>query len=178
MWLHEACEGALGTVGALVPAGHEAIVRLNAPDDSVDDWVDAYRALFVRVAAIGEAHTATPGRAWFAHEHGNEFGHIASPAVEGTDDEQGPALVMPQRTYRLTTGTVESVAWLSGPGRRAAWRHPDLFWPADRAWFVATDVDFWSLYVAGSIPFVSDVVGAAVSPVELVDPARVLVFEE
>ena len=30
------------------------------------------------------------------------------------------------------------------------WRNPDLFWPDDRRWFIATDVDFWSLYIGGS----------------------------
>jgi hypothetical protein len=34
------------------------------------------------------------------------------------------------------------------------WRNPDLFWPQDQGWFVATDVDFWSLYIGGSTGFV------------------------
>ncbi len=173
-----ACSGAPGTVGALVPAGHDVIVRLAAPDDSVEDWVDAYRALFVRVAALGEAHTTTPRRAWFAHEDGNDFGLLTPPMVDGPDEERGPLLIMPRRTYRMTTGAVASVGQLRRPGLRASWRHPDLFWPADRSWFVATDVDFWSLYVGGTVRFVTRLMTSAVSALELVEYTTPLVFEE
>lgn len=36
------------------------------------------------------------------------------------------------------------------------WRNPDLFWPDDRRWFVATDVDFWSLYIGGDEDFTGE----------------------
>ncbi len=49
------------------------------------------------------------------------------------------------------------------------WRNPDLMWPSDNRWLLATDVDFWSLYVGGEdaliaelariLPTESDVVG-------------------
>lgn len=177
-WLRGACSGEVGTVGALMPTGYDVIVRLSAPDDAVEDWVDAYRAVFVRVASLGEGHTTTPRRAWFAHEHGNDFGLIRPPGFDASDVERGPLLIMPRRTYRLATGAVASVGQLRGPGLSSSWRHPDLFWPADRSWFVATDVDFWSLYVAGSVRFVTRLMASARSPLELVEYSTPLVFEE
>jgi hypothetical protein len=49
------------------------------------------------------------------------------------------------------------------------WRNPDLFWPDDRAWFAATDVDFWSLYVGGSSAFTSDLATRSPTQHEFVD---------
>ena len=47
--------------------------------------------------------------------------------------------------------------------------NPDLFWPTDRSWFAATDVDFWSLYVGGSTAFTSELATYASTPCEFVD---------
>ena len=44
------------------------------------------------------------------------------------------------------------------------WRNPDLFWPNDRTWFAATDVDFWSLYVGGSETFTNELAARASTP--------------
>ena len=47
------------------------------------------------------------------------------------------------------------------------WRNPDPCWPADRAWFLATDVDFWSLDVGGSCDSVDDLTDAGTTAVEV-----------
>src|SRR3546814_16840140 len=60
-----ACRGAFWTVGWLVPDGHARCVRIGAPAPDIEDWWGAYRSLFRVVAAVGAAHTSTPGRAWF-----------------------------------------------------------------------------------------------------------------
>ncbi len=69
-----------------------------------------------------------------------------------------PRLDRPDRTYVLLEGPVSAVTELRDPGSvdGASWRHPDLFWPDDRRWFVATDVDFWSLYIGGDTAFVRE----------------------
>ena len=38
-----------------------------------------------------------------------------------------------------------------------AWQSPNLLWPADRAWFLATEIDFDSTLVAGDTDFIADV---------------------
>ncbi len=178
-WLIDTCDGDPGTVGGLVPAGFDAVVRVSAPPDDVGDWIAAYRDLFGLVASIGVDHTERPRDAWFAIERANDFGQGASPWMMSTgaarsDDE--PWLVRPQRAYRLTTGPIWAVTRLIGPS--TSWRHPDLFWPDDHAWFVATDVDFWSLYVAGPDRFVSRIEALVPTGVERVDAATPLVMEE
>lgn len=62
---------------------------------------------------------------------------------------QVPRFDLPNRTYYLLEGPVSAIGQLCHPEPPGEWRNPDLFWPDDRRWFVATDVDFWSLYVGG-----------------------------
>ncbi|MEZ5409082.1 MAG: hypothetical protein R2761_13715 [Acidimicrobiales bacterium] len=64
----------------------------------------------------------------------------------------------PGRTYYLLTGPVAAAGKLRYPDSDE-WRNPDLFWPDDQRWFVATDVDFWSLYVGGSNGFIAELGG-------------------
>lgn len=52
-------------------------------------------------------------------------------------------------------GPVTAIDGLRYPGDDG-WRNPDLLWPDDHRWFVATDVDFWSLYVGGDNDLVAE----------------------
>ena len=66
------------------------------------------------------------------------------------------AFDLPIRTYYLLGGPVTAATHLRDPGEGIDWRNPDLFWPDDRRWFVATDVDFWSLYIGGHNDFIAE----------------------
>jgi hypothetical protein len=79
-----------------------------------------------------------------------------------------PRFHVPHRTHFLLSGPVDAVVDLCEPGSPERWQRPDLFWPDDRRWFVATDVDFWSLYVAGTPEFVADVAHGVDVPTEMV----------
>ena len=79
-----------------------------------------------------------------------------------------PHFDLPGRSYYLVTGPVVAATELKDPGSMSDWRNPDLFWPDDRRWFVATDVDFWSLYVGGHDDFITELVRAVPTPSELV----------
>lgn len=57
------------------------------------------------------------------------------------------------------------------------WKNPDLFWPDDRSWFAATDVDFWSLYVGGTAAFASELGRRVTTPWEFVDRSERLPIE-
>ncbi len=57
------------------------------------------------------------------------------------------------------------------------WRNPDLFWPDDRSWFAATDVDFWSLYVGGSRAFLDELSRRAPTRCEFVEDEDELPIE-
>ncbi|GLW65871.1 hypothetical protein Arub01_41150 [Actinomadura rubrobrunea] len=69
----------------------------------------------------------------------------------------GPRVRLPFRDYLLLRGPLEDATRIGdrGPG----WffpQSPNLFWPADRAWCVATDIDLDSTYVAGSAALIAE----------------------
>jgi hypothetical protein len=59
---------------------------------------------------------------------------------------------LPGRDYRLLEGPL-SAATQIGNWASPTWflpRSPNIFWPADRAWCAATEIDFDSTVVGGS----------------------------
>jgi hypothetical protein len=70
-----------------------------------------------------------------------------------TDDESALRLLrLPQRNYVLFAGPLHAALELGTrptPDRFLP-QSPNLFWPADRAWFGATEIDFDSTLVGGT----------------------------
>jgi len=197
-WISPARRGPTGTVGGLVPNAYASMIRLHAPPPKPDDWWAAYRDLYEVVADIGARHTSHPDRAWFAVWEGHGFDTVTrqvawlDPPVDdadrrardaqratlrtenrrrtaaiGAELDMVPRFALPDRTYYLMAGPVAAVAGLWDPST-GHWLNPDLFWPDDRRWFVATDVDFWSLYVGGSNDLIAELARSVVTPTEIV----------
>jgi hypothetical protein len=82
--------------------------------------------------------TGTPERCWFCVWDG----------WADLDDHGVPARVeLPGRTYLLAVGPLElATSSICAPPFD---RSPNLWWPDDREWFVATEVDFAWTYVGG-----------------------------
>ena len=56
------------------------------------------------------------------------------------------------------SGVVGDLVW---PNQEpTSWLRPDLWWPADRAWIVCTDVDLACNHVAGTEALVDEVAAA------------------
>lgn len=93
---------------------------------------------------------------------------------------QIPRFDMPHRSYYLLAGPVSAANQLNDPGSAfgVTWRNPDLFWPDDRRWFVATDVDFWSLYVGGDHDLITELAHNLPTPTEIVSLDRELEIED
>lgn len=207
-WIAGSLRGRPGTVGALIPDLFESTLRLYAPDPAPAGWWERYRDLFGLVAAVGADHTSTPALAWFAIWEGHGFdtstSHIAwrdPPADEAerrsreerrerqrdADRERnariGPSLAavprfdLPDRAYYLINGKLSALADLRYPDD-IRWRNPDLFWPDDRSWFAATDVDFWSLYVGGTRAFTGELAAGASTTCEFVGADDPLPIED
>lgn len=77
---------------------------------------------------------------------------------------QGPRLVLPGREYVLLAADVHEFAdpgWATtaGIGWHGAFTGPtpNLLWPADRAWFLATEIDFDSTLIGGSRELLDDI---------------------
>jgi len=196
-WIGPGCSGVPGTVGALVPNHYESQIRLFPPAPSPEDWWPRYRELFDTVASVGKRHTSTPERAWFAIWDGHGFDRVTTHiAYRGPVDDESlrmlerrraalraedqqrqasiasalapiPRFALPDRDYYLLTGQVTAVTGLRYPNDNG-WRNPDLFWPDDREWFVATDVDFWSLYVGGHDAFIRELTERVTTATEIV----------
>jgi hypothetical protein len=114
-------------------------------------------------------HTTTPKSCWFAVWEG--FGQLqGSPAasvltidgaqshVRGLAPEHvmsGGRVRLPHRAYLLLHGAVTDVVEAFDLlGRQS----PNLWWPDDRAWCVATEIDFGWTYVGASTQAISEVV--------------------
>jgi hypothetical protein len=129
------------------------------------DW-DAFGSTVRALTRLVERHTSTPEACWFCLWDG--YGYLAPGGMiearayftEGSKPRLSrlpfsfqrkpkkrpmPAKrVTPNnaRSYRLFTGSVaDAVGWEDGP---------NIWWPEDRAWCVASEIDHPYSYVGGS----------------------------
>ncbi|CAL9349563.1 hypothetical protein [Streptomyces sp. enrichment culture] len=93
-------------------------------------------------------HTGTPEQCWFGLWSGY-----------GTWDFDGvPTFPTPGREEVLLAGPLADVV---SPGELEHFAElPDLWWPQDRAWCVAGDVDLVSTYVCGTPELIADVLAS------------------
>lgn len=92
-----------------------------------------------------------------------------------------PRLVLPNRAYLLFRGPLSDAGeWGvadAAPGWPRPINSPNLMWPADRAWFVATEIDLPWTGIAGSGELVADLLDTADIDVEAVeDPGQRLPY--
>lgn len=100
-------------------------------------------------------HTSTPDRCWFCLWDGYGWGDTAARADPvPAEVRAGPRVHLPWRDYFLYSGPIEAaLACVDSEGQT-----PNLFWPDDRAWCVASEVDLSSTYVGGSRRLADEVV--------------------
>jgi hypothetical protein len=104
--------------------------------------------------------TTTPDRCWFCvwDGFGLEFGGVSE------------RVRLPNRDYLLYSGPVElSLASFDPPLEETS---PNLWWPQDRAWVVATDIDYAWTYVGGTSALVEELLsddGIEALPAKLTD---------
>jgi hypothetical protein len=122
-------------------------------DDQPGMWNDAPAeghlpvSVATRLAAVLARHTTTPADCWFGIWDG--FGH--SPTTDET-------LALTSREYWLLRGPIDLAA--TNLGEEPAEQSANLWWPADRAWFVATDIDLMTTYVGGSAACIAALLAA------------------
>jgi hypothetical protein len=141
---------------------------IGAPRDAKRDYEAEIGTLDPGLyAALGdllEAHTSTPGHCWFCLWDG--YGQLEGGAavarlyVEGAEPASqdpeppefasevmsGPRVSIPGREYFLLEGRLQGWEHFFDQG----WASPEIIWPDDRAWCVATEIDLDSTYVGGS----------------------------
>ncbi|MGY1806709.1 hypothetical protein ACI8AF_05015 [Blastococcus sp. SYSU D00669] len=121
-----------------------------ADDDQPDLWNDSPAEghlpvpVAERLAAVLVRHTTTPDDCW--------FGAYTDPPADGG------TLVLGDRCHRLVRGPIALAAANFAP--EPAEQSPSLWFPADRAWCVVTDIDLMSSYLGGSREAVAAVLAA------------------
>jgi len=130
-------------IGSVIPSGFEAYVRIEER---------------LGLAALLARHTTTPERCWFClwDGYGNLHGWPAVAYLWASDDPHAkppppppppPPLResrvrLPHRDYLLFTGAAaEAEGWEEGP---------NLWWPDDRSWCVASEIDLDYTLIGGS----------------------------
>ena len=101
------------------------------------------------LAGVLTRFTATPSECWF----GVWEGYGDAPFQPGTV----PLIAMPQRKMALLRGPLHAVGTTFS---RMRWpESPSLWWPDDRSWCVATDIDLMSTYIGGSAGCIETLLG-------------------
>jgi hypothetical protein len=90
--------------------------------------------------------TMTPDRCWFCVWDG--YGWIAAG--------DGPRVRLPARDYLLYRGPVEAA--VANVGLAGQQQTANLWWPEDRAWCVATEIDLAWTYVGGQAGLIEHLV--------------------
>jgi hypothetical protein len=89
-------------------------------------------------------HTTTPGRCYFSLWEG--FGGLdIIPNFSSL-----PRVKADGRDYLLFRGPLDSMMRWAGEPTEGWFEGPQLWWPEDRSWCVATDIDLDSTYIGGS----------------------------
>lgn len=112
-------------------------------------------------------HTATPEECWFCLWEGYAWqGRDTDPIP--AEALEGPRVTVQRRDYVLYRGAVETAEALAG-------QSPNLWWPADRSWCVASDITVPWTYVGGTQEMVDQLCaleGLEVLPADAEDPVR------
>ena len=97
-------------------------------------------------------YTSTPDRCWFAVWEG--YGWTGFPP-QGSGP---PRVRLEHRDCLLFSGAVRAAdAFRSGPW----FQSPTLWWPDDRAWVVASELDIYSTYLAAGAECIAELVADA-----------------
>ena len=109
------------------------------------------------LAGIAREWTTTPERCWFCvwDGYGWERTQLTRPGepsapLPGLIPEavlRGPRVHLPERDYLLYTGPVEAVGAVAPVA--GSYQTANLWWPSDRAWCVASEIDLAWTYVGG-----------------------------
>ncbi len=141
--------------------------------------------------ALGR-HTATPDKCYFCLWEGWAWLH-GSPAVARAvfgsgraepvpsaltpDELRSPRVTLPGRGYLLMRGPLSATEALARcePG---SWntQSPNLFWPDDRTWCVASEIDFDSTVVGGSAALIDELLRSPDLEAWPIDPDDSIAF--
>lgn len=159
-----AANGTIPHPGMQLPAitGHSRFVNEGQPDvyDRAPLTGSLPPELAPELVEVLSRHTRTANDCWFAIWNG--FGAMPD------DVRQAPLFDLPTRRYYLLRGALgaagESI--FNEPHRRS----PNIWWPDDLAWCVATEVDLNTTYIGCSEPCSDDLTSSTLEALRI-DPS-------
>jgi hypothetical protein len=120
------------------------------------------------LAATLARHTATPETCWFAVWYG--FGALREEV------RRAPMFELPGREYHLLTGSVDAVT--ANVDVEPFEQTPNLWWPEDHAWCVATEIDLNSTYVACSRACCEEIINLPDVEALAIDPLAAIAHDD
>ena len=129
------------TVATLVPGGFEAVARIEHPNADSDGELD--RPTAEALVELLRPATTSADDVLFAIWDG--YGDLRPEAFPGA-----ASIVVPHREYFLLRGPIEALLHPVDIMSSSDTCRPAIWWPADRAWVVVTEIDFSWTFVAGS----------------------------
>lgn len=167
-WLRRSLTTFAIDVGSFLPDHFEAYARIDHTDADQRAEGSLPRDLIAPLVEHLRIGTSTPDQCYFAVWEGFGVGQVTLRFEAGTSrgekkkawasipgpeswKSRSPTLELPARSYHVFSGPIEgATSDLSGSGLDFRWQSANLWWPADHAWCVATEVDFEWTYVGGS----------------------------
>jgi hypothetical protein len=122
------------------------------------------------LAAFLRPHTTAPNSCWFCVWEGYGWQGKESDPIPH-EVLEGDRVRLPRGDYVLYRGQVEAASALHDPDVQT----PNLWWPEDRSWCVATDIDLPWTYVGGTARMVEELLEVSdleVLPAGPGDPVR------
>jgi hypothetical protein len=138
-------------VGSLVPEGFSAYLAIRHRSGHEDDLSLQEASVLATVLA---EFTARPDDCWFCVWDG--YGDLAPLGADHA------VVRKPGREYRLYRGPLAAVT-------EFPMEQPQLWWPADRAWCVGSDMDLTRTFVGGSEECAAELEARAGLDVQRVD---------
>ncbi|MEP6697050.1 MAG: hypothetical protein ABJA34_09255 [Pseudonocardiales bacterium] len=108
-----------------------------------------------RLAGELASHTVTPEQCWFAVWEG--YGALLVDRKAKLAKIKVPKIKLPQRDMFLLSGPLSAVTTSLEPS--ALGQLANLWWPQDRAWCVASEIDLMTTYVGGTVRCIEDLLG-------------------
>jgi hypothetical protein len=118
------------------------------------------------MVSVLTSHTETPEQCWFAAWEG--FGCVRNFFANA------PRLEVARRTMLLLKAPISAVTGSICPPPQE--QSPNLWWPNDRSWCVATDIDLMTTYVGGDYELINDLLAAPSLEVMAVSGAQEFVW--
>lgn len=169
--------------------------RINAPDSDWPGFQPARGNLEPEVleplCEVLRQNTTTPqecfillweGLSWFSTRRRPHHRRSQQPIEPEqipmplpTDVLAAPLMVRYPHAYLLLTGPLATAAQLGWDAGFA--QSPNSLWPADRAWYVSTEIDFTDTLVAGSKELIANLLDAPDLDAWQVEPTDVLALD-